>query len=59
VVVSGLGIVSPFGAGIKTFWTGLSAGACAIKPATVLETEGFRSRLAAEVPPDVMAALGR
>ena len=57
VVVSGLGIVSPFGVGIKTFWTGLSAGACAIKPATVVETEGFRSRLAAEVPPDVMAAL--
>jgi 3-oxoacyl-[acyl-carrier-protein] synthase II len=57
VVVSGLGIVSPFGAGIKTFWTGLSAGTCAIKPATLVETDGFRSRLAAEVPQDVMTAL--
>lgn len=57
VVVSGLGIVSPFGAGIKAFWTGLSAGTCAIRPATLLETEGFRSRLAAEVPSDVMSAL--
>jgi 3-oxoacyl-[acyl-carrier-protein] synthase II len=57
VVVSGLGIVSPFGAGLKTFWSGLSAGACAIKPATLVETEGFRSRVAAEVPADAMTAL--
>src|SRR5215831_1121504 len=57
VVISGLGIVSPYGAGLKTFWTGVSAGTCAIRPATVVETEGFRSRLAAEVPPDAMAAL--
>ena len=56
VVVSGLGIVSPFGAGTKTFWTGLSAGTCAIRPATLLETDGFRSRLTAEVPQDVMTA---
>ena len=57
VVVSGLGIVSPFGAGLKAFWTGLSAGTCAIKAATLVETEGFRSRIAAEVPADAMAAL--
>jgi 3-oxoacyl-[acyl-carrier-protein] synthase II len=58
IVVSGLGIVSPFGSGLKTFWGGLAAGTCAIKPATVLETDGFRSRLAAEVPADVLAGLG-
>jgi len=57
VVVSGLGVVSPFGAGLKAFWSGVSAGACAIKPATLMETDGFRSRLAAEVPADAMAAL--
>ena len=57
IVVSGMGIVSPFGAGLKTFWTGLSAGTCAIKPATLVETEGFRSRIAAEVPADVVAGL--
>jgi 3-oxoacyl-[acyl-carrier-protein] synthase II len=57
VVVSGLGIVSPFGVGLKAFWSGLSAGACAIKPASLVETEGFRSRLAAEVPLDAMTAL--
>jgi 3-oxoacyl-[acyl-carrier-protein] synthase II len=58
IVVSGLGIVSPFGSGLKTFWAGLAAGTCAIKPATLVETDGFRSRLAAEVPADVMTGLG-
>jgi 3-oxoacyl-[acyl-carrier-protein] synthase II len=57
VVVSGLGIVSPFGVGLKAFWSGLSAGTCAIRPITLVETEGFRSRLGAEVPTDAMTAL--
>ena len=58
VAISGLGIVSPYGAGLKTFWTGISAGACAIKPVTLIAAEGFRSRIAAEVSADVMAGLG-
>lgn len=58
VVVSGLGIVSPYGAGVKSFWTGLAAGACAIKPITVIDTEGFRSRIAAEIPAEVVNTLG-
>ena len=57
VVISGLGIVSPFGLGAKAFWSGLSAGVCAIKTSGLLETDGFRSRMAAEVPADVMTAL--
>ena len=58
VVVSGLGAVSPYGAGVKSLWTGLSAGACAIRPVTAIETEGLRSRVAAEVPAEVLAGLG-
>ncbi|HUM15439.1 MAG TPA: beta-ketoacyl-[acyl-carrier-protein] synthase family protein [Candidatus Nitrosotalea sp.] len=58
VVVSGLGIVSPYGLGAKSFWSGLAAGICAIKPITVIETEGFRSRIAAEIPADVIGSLG-
>ena len=58
VVVSGLGIVSPYGAGVKSFWSGLAAGTCAIKPITVIDTEGFRSRIAAEIPAEVMSTLG-
>ena len=46
VVVSGLGVVSPYGAGAKTFWGGLAAGVCAIRPITLIETDGFRSRIA-------------
>jgi 3-oxoacyl-(acyl-carrier-protein) synthase len=57
VVVSGLGVVSPYGAGVKSLWTGLSAGACAIRPVTALETEGLRSRVAAEVPADALERL--
>lgn len=58
VVVSGLGVVSPYGAGAKSLWAGLAAGACTIKPVTLIDTEGFRSRIAAEVPADVLRALG-
>jgi 3-oxoacyl-[acyl-carrier-protein] synthase II len=57
IVVSGLGIVSPYGAGLKPFWSELAAGTCAIRPAALFDTEGFRSRIAAEVPPDVVTNL--
>ena len=50
IVVSGLGAVSPFGVGVKTYWDGLAAGDCAIRPVTLIDTAGFRCRLAAEVP---------
>ena len=50
VVVSGLGAVSPFGAGVKAYWAGLAAGACALRPLTLFDTQGFRCRIAAEVP---------
>ena len=57
IVVSGIGVVSPYGAGVKTFWEGLAAGSCAIRPISLIDTEGFRARIAAEVPADVMAGL--
>ena len=50
VAVTGLGVVSPFGAGVKAFWEGIASGSCAIRPITLIETEGFRCRIAAEVP---------
>ena len=58
VVVSGLGVVSPYGAGVTRFWSGLAAGTCTIKPITIIETAGFRSRIAAEIPASVMSTLG-
>jgi 3-oxoacyl-[acyl-carrier-protein] synthase II len=50
VAVTGLGAVSPFGLGVKALWEGLRTGTSAIRAATLIETAGFRSRLAAEVP---------
>jgi 3-oxoacyl-[acyl-carrier-protein] synthase II len=58
VVVSGLGVVSPYGVGVKTFWAGLSAGACVIRPISLIDTEGFRARVAAEIPGESMDGLG-
>jgi len=50
VLVTGLGVVSPFGAGVKAYWAGLAAGTCAIRPLTLIDAAGFRCRIAAEVP---------
>jgi len=58
VAVTGLGVVSPFGAGVKTFWEGISSGSCAIRPIALIDTEGFRCRIAAEVPAGI-AGSGR
>jgi len=49
-VVTGLGAVTPFGVGVESYWNGLASGVCAIRPVTLVETEGLRCRLAAEVP---------
>ena len=44
VVVTGLGAVSPFGAGVKAYWAGIAAGVCAIRPITLIDTDGFPVR---------------
>jgi 3-oxoacyl-[acyl-carrier-protein] synthase II len=59
VAVTGLGVVSPFGAGVKTFWEGISSGSCAIRPITLIDTEGFRCRIAAEVPAGIAGSRRR
>ena len=59
VVVTGLGAVSPFGAGVKAFWTGIATGSCAIRPITLIETDGFRCQIAAEVPDGIAGSLIR
>ena len=49
VVVTGLGAMSPFGVGVKAYWDGIRAGVCAIRPLTLIDADGFRCRIAAEV----------
>ncbi len=53
VAVTGLGVVSPFGAGVKAYWEGISGGVCAIRPITLIDADGFRCRIAAEVPDSI------
>ena len=57
VVVTGVGVVSPYGVGVQKFWEGLAGGECAIRPITLFETDGFRSRIAGEVPRDAVSSL--
>jgi 3-oxoacyl-[acyl-carrier-protein] synthase II len=50
VAITGIGLVTGLGATRETTWQALVAGQCAIRPVTVFETDGYRSRVAAEVP---------
>jgi 3-oxoacyl-[acyl-carrier-protein] synthase II len=50
VLVTGLGVISPYGSGRRVFWDGLASGRCAIRPIDLFDTEGFRARVGAEVP---------
>lgn len=59
ILVTGLGAISPFGAGVKAYWDGIRAGSCAIRPITLIDSEGFRCRLAAEVPEPVPGSARR
>ena len=49
VVVTGLGIVSPLGNDIDTFWTRLMAGQCGVEKIAGFDTTGFDTQIAAEV----------
>ncbi|MBM3244255.1 MAG: beta-ketoacyl-ACP synthase II [Candidatus Omnitrophica bacterium] len=49
VVVTGLGVISPVGNDIATFWKSLREGISGIGPLTVFDTTGFDSRIAGEV----------
>ncbi len=50
VVVTGLGAVTPFGAGVDVLWSGLCVGRSAVRPVTRFAVEGMRTRIAAQVP---------
>ncbi|MBV8601089.1 MAG: beta-ketoacyl-[acyl-carrier-protein] synthase II, partial [Candidatus Eremiobacteraeota bacterium] len=49
VAVTGLGIVSPIGTGVRTFWDATLAGRIGIDTITRFDAEGYPSRIAAEV----------
>jgi 3-oxoacyl-[acyl-carrier-protein] synthase II len=49
VVVTGLGVVSPFGVGRATFWENARRGSSGTRAITEFDTEGLSSRVAAPV----------
>jgi 3-oxoacyl-[acyl-carrier-protein] synthase II len=59
VVITGLGAASPYGAGVVAYWKGLSAGVCMIRDLTLIETEGFRCRIGAEVSAPIAGSTRR
>lgn len=48
VVVTGFGLVTPFGVGQQLFWEGLKAGRSAIAPIERFDASEFRTRIAGE-----------
>jgi 3-oxoacyl-[acyl-carrier-protein] synthase II len=49
VVITGLGVVSPLGCDVDTFWTRLLAGQCGVEKITAFDPSGFDTQIAAEV----------
>lgn len=49
VVVTGLGVISPVGNDVATFWQSLIAGKCGIGPITAFDTTDYKVKIAAEV----------
>ena len=49
IVITGIGIVSGLGATREATWARMLEGECSVRPVTVFDTDGYRSRVAAEV----------
>ena len=49
VAITGIGLVTALGANREESWRRMLAGECGVRPTTVFDTEGYRSRVAAEV----------
>jgi 3-oxoacyl-[acyl-carrier-protein] synthase II len=56
IAVTGIGLVTALGTTREETWTRLLAGECGIRPATVFDVDGYRSRVAAEVAIDEIDA---
>ena len=49
VVVTGMGIVSPLGNDVATFWENIRSGKCGIGPITKFDTSDYKVKVAGEV----------
>lgn len=50
IVITGVGVVSPFGVGVEPFWEGLTAGRSAIGRITHFDPSDFPCQIAGQVP---------
>jgi 3-oxoacyl-[acyl-carrier-protein] synthase II len=50
IVVTGVGVVSPFGVGVEPFWGGLKSGRSAIGRITHFDPSGYPCQIAGQVP---------
>lgn len=50
IVVTGIGLVTPFGVGVDRAWDAIKEGRSGIRRITKFDTEGFACQIAAEVP---------
>ena len=58
IAITGIGLVTSLGSTREETWRRLVAGECGVRPVTVFDTEGYRSRIAAEVAlPEIEAQL--
>ena len=55
-VITGVGVVSPFGVGTERFWDALAAGESAVGPIRSFDASSFPTRVAGEVPVDRVSA---
>lgn len=49
VVITGMGVVSPIGTGLETFWENVKNGKCGISPIESFDTTDYSVKLAGEV----------
>ena len=60
VAVTGIGVLTPIGNGVERFWNGILEGRIGVAQITRFNTEGYSSRIAAEIagfdPADYMEA---
>ena len=49
VVITGLGLVSPYGVGVEPFWEGATAGKSAVRLLTSFDTSEYPSKIGGEI----------
>ena len=56
IAITGIGLVTALGSTREETWDRLVGGECGVRPVTVFDTDGYRSRVAAEVAAPAVAA---